>query len=77
MIHEIEMMGLVWVRHETWKSWYHCGMVMLWDGVPYSEFEKNELVWFGWEYERGELWETVYDVCVYICVYVCRICLID
>jgi len=22
MIHEIEMMGLIWVRHETWKSWY-------------------------------------------------------
>jgi len=72
MIHGIEMMSLVWVRHETWKGWYQCGMIMIWDEVPYSWFENNELVWFGWEYERGELWETICDVYVYMCV-----CMLD
>jgi len=56
MIHGIEIMSLVCVRHETWKGWYQCGMIRIWDGVPYSWFKNNELVWFGWEYERGELW---------------------
>jgi len=39
---------------------------MIWDRVPYSGFENNELAWFGWEYERGELWEIVWDVYVHI-----------
>ena len=68
MIHGIEMMSLVWVRQETWKSWYKCGMIMIWNGVPYSWFENNELVRFGWEYERSELWENVCDVYVNRCV---------
>jgi len=68
MIHGIEMMSLVWVRHETRKGWYKCGMIMIWDKVPYSWFENSELVWFGWEYERGELWENVCDVYVYMCI---------
>ena len=63
------------MRHE--RGWYQCGMIMIWDGVPYSRFENNELVWFGWEYARGEFWETVCDVYVYMCVCVCWICLID
>jgi len=68
MIHGIVMMSLVWVRHETWKCWYQCGMVMIWDGVPYSWFENNELVWFGWE--RGELWETcMWCICIYVCMH--------
>jgi len=71
MSHEIEMMSLAWVRHETWKGWYQCGMVMIWDEVPYAGFANTELAWFGWEYEGGELWETVWVVCVYICVYAC------
>jgi len=68
MIHGIKMMSLVWVRHETRKGWYQCGMIMIWDGVPCSWFENNELVLFGWECERGELWGTVCDVYVYMCV---------
>jgi len=68
VIHGIEMMSLAWVQYETWKGWYQCGMIMIWDGVPYSWFENNELVWFGWEYGRGELWETVCDVYVYMCI---------
>jgi len=59
MIHEIEIMSLIWVQHETWKGWYQCGMVMVWDRAPYSGFENNELAWFGWEYERGGLREIL------------------
>ena len=61
-------MSLVWIRHETWKGWYQCDMVTIWDGVPYFGFENKELVWLGWEYEGDESWETVWDVCIYLCV---------
>jgi len=78
MIHEIEMMSLVWVQHEIWKGWYQCDMVMVWDRASYSGLENNELARFGWEYERCGQWEIVWDVYVYVyCVYACRICLID
>jgi len=77
MIHEVEMMSLVWVRHEIWESWYQCGMVMVWDRTPCSRFENYELAWFGWKYERGVLWEIVLHVYVYIYLRVCMPNLFD
>ena len=58
-IHEIEMMGLVWIQHETWKGWYQCDPVTIWDEVPFYGFENKELTWLGWGYEGNESWESV------------------
>jgi len=34
---------------------YESGMVMIWDKIPYSWREDDELVWFDLEYKRGWL----------------------
>jgi len=34
---------------------YESGMVMIWDKIPYSWMEDDELVWFDLEYKKGWL----------------------
>jgi len=70
MIHGIEMMSLVWVRHETRKGWYQCGMIMIWDGVPYSWFENNDvgMVWMGIR-KRGMMRNCMWCICIYVCMH--------